>query len=61
MHAQVLAIPVSEELTLAVVVGEMDESIAIDDINGIVTASVKHKIIYNNCAECMYAHTRTGE
>ena len=33
----------SEELTLVVVVGEMDESI-VDDINGIA-ASVKHKII----------------
>ena len=40
---QVLAIPVSEELTLVVVVGEMDESIVIEDKNGIVTTSVKHK------------------
>ena len=40
---QVLAIPVSEELTLVVVVGEKDEAIVIEDKNGIVTTSVKHK------------------
>ena len=46
----------SEELTLIVVVGEIDEAIAID---GIVTIQVyiKHKMISN----CMYARTSTGE
>ena len=39
----------AEELTLVVVVGEMDEAIAIDDINGIVTASVNHNKISDKC------------
>ena len=49
----------AEELTLVVVVGEMDESIAIDDINGIVTASVKHDKISDKCVlnVCMCLYT----
>ena len=38
----------SEELTLIVVVGEMDEAIAI------VTTSVKHKMISNKMNVCMH-------
>ena len=51
----------AEELTL--VVGEMDESIVIDDINRIVTVIVKHSKISDECVlnVCMYTHTSTGE
>ena len=49
----------AEELTLVVVVGEMNEAITIDDINGIVTASVKHNKISDKCVlnACMCVYT----
>ena len=40
----------SEEFTLVVVVGEMDEAMVIDNKNGIVTTSAKHKFnLINVC------------